>query len=124
MVIRREIEEMRARTSAASTATSAYGRPTSLAMNSTKLQATPRNLATNLFRVQGQDEEVCLKPMICPHHMQIFADNHRSYRDLPARYFEPGTVYREERTGQLSGLTRVRAITQDDGHIFCRIDQI
>jgi len=77
-----------------------------------------------LFRVQGQDEEFFLKPMNCPHHMQIFADNHRSYRDLPVRYFEPGTVYRDEKTGQLSGLTRVRAITQDDGHIFCRIDQI
>ena len=62
--------------------------------------------------------------MNCPHHMQIFADNQFSYRDMPIRYFEPATVYRDEKSGQLSGLTRVRAITQDDGHLFCRIDQI
>ena len=62
--------------------------------------------------------------MNCPHHMQIFADNQFSYRDMPVRYFEPATVYRDEKTGQLSGLTRVRGITQDDGHLFCRINQI
>ena len=62
--------------------------------------------------------------MNCPHHMQIFADNQFSYRDMPVRYFEPATVYRDEKTGQLSGLTRVRAITQDDGHLFCRVSQI
>ena len=62
--------------------------------------------------------------MNCPHHMQIFADNQFSYRDMPVRYFEPATVYRDEKTGQLSGLTRVRSITQDDGHLFCRVDQI
>lgn len=56
--------------------------------------------------------------------MQIFADNQLSYRDMPVRYFEPATVYRDEKSGQLGGLTRVRAITQDDGHIFCRVDQI
>jgi threonyl-tRNA synthetase len=56
--------------------------------------------------------------------MQIFADNQFSYRDMPVRYFEPATVYRDEKTGQLSGLTRVRAITQDDGHLFCRMGQI
>ena len=65
-----------------------------------------------------------MKPMNCPHHMQIFADNQFSYRDMPVRYFEPATVYRDEKTGQLSGLTRVRAITQDDGHLFCRASQI
>ena len=62
--------------------------------------------------------------MNCPHHMQLFADNQFSYRDIPIRYFEPATVYRDEKTGQLSGLTRVRSITQDDGHLFCRISQI
>ena len=62
--------------------------------------------------------------MNCPHHMQIFADNQFSYRDMPVRYFEPATVYRDEKTGQLSGLTRVRSITQDDGHLFCRVSQI
>lgn len=65
-----------------------------------------------------------MKPMNCPHHMQIFADNQFSYRDMPVRYFEPATVYRDEKTGQLSGLTRVRSITQDDGHLFCRVTQI
>ncbi len=77
-----------------------------------------------LFRVSGKDEQFILKPMNCPHHMQIFADNQFSYRDMPVRYFEPATVYRDEKTGQLAGLTRVRSITQDDGHLFCRVDQI
>jgi threonyl-tRNA synthetase len=77
-----------------------------------------------LFRVQGKDEKFFLKPMNCPHHMQIYADNQFSYRDLPVRYFEPATVYRDEKSGQLGGLTRVRSITQDDGHLFCRVSQI
>ncbi|MFZ3016027.1 MAG: threonine--tRNA ligase, partial [Minisyncoccia bacterium] len=77
-----------------------------------------------LFKVKGGDEEFFMKPMNCPHHMQIFADNQFSYRDMPVRYFEPATVYRYEKAGQLSGLTRVRAITQDDGHLFCRVSQI
>lgn len=79
-----------------------------------------------LFKVQGAHEgdDFCMKPMNCPHHMQIFTDNHWSYRELPVRYFEPATVYRNEKSGQLSGLTRVRAISQDDGHLFCRKDQI
>ena len=77
-----------------------------------------------LFRVKGGDEEFFMKPMNCPHHMQMFCDNQFSYRDMPVRYFEPATVYRYEKAGQLSGLTRVRAITQDDGHLFCRVSQI
>ena len=77
-----------------------------------------------LFRVKGGEEDFALKPMNCPHHMQIFAADQFSYRDMPVRYFEPATVYRYEKSGQLSGLTRVRAITQDDGHLFCRINQI
>jgi threonyl-tRNA synthetase len=77
-----------------------------------------------LFRVKGKEDEFVMKPMNCPHHMQIFADNQFSYKDMPVRYFEPATVYRDEKSGQLSGLTRVRAITQDDGHLFCRVDQI
>lgn len=77
-----------------------------------------------LFRVQGKEDKFFMKPMNCPHHMQIFADNQFSYRDMPVRYFEHATVYRDEKSGQLSGLTRVRAITQDDGHIFCRVNQI
>ncbi len=77
-----------------------------------------------LLKVQGQYDDFCMKPMNCPHHMQIFADNQWSYRDMPVRFFEPATVYRDEKPGQLSGLTRVRSITQDDGHLFCRLDQI
>jgi threonyl-tRNA synthetase len=77
-----------------------------------------------LFKVQGKEDKFIMKPMNCPHHMQIFADNQFSYRDMPVRYFEPATIYRDEKSGQLSGLTRVRAITQDDGHLFCRATQI
>lgn len=77
-----------------------------------------------LFRVQGKEEKFIMKPMNCPHHMQLFVDNQFSYRDMPIRYFEPATVYRDEKSGQLSGLTRVRSITQDDGHLFCRTSQI
>lgn len=77
-----------------------------------------------LFKVQGKEESFIMKPMNCPHHMQIFADNQWSYRDMPVRYFEPATVYRDEKSGQLGGLTRVRAITQDDGHLFCMASQI
>ncbi len=79
-----------------------------------------------LFRVSWKEEndKFFIKPMNCPHHMQLYADNQFSYRDMPVRYFEPGTVYRDEKKWQLSGLTRVRSITQDDGHLFCRIGQI
>lgn len=77
-----------------------------------------------LFRVQGKEDKFIMKPMNCPHHMQIYADNQFSYRDIPVRYFEPATVYRDEKSGQLGGLTRVRSITQDDGHLFCRVSQI
>lgn len=80
----------------------------------------------DMFSVWGgtSQEKFYVKPMNCPHHMQLFADNQFSYRDMPIRYFEPATVYRDEKTGQLSGLTRVRSITQDDGHLFCRVSQI
>jgi threonyl-tRNA synthetase len=80
----------------------------------------------NIFHVQGKDknDKFYIKPMNCPHHMQIFADNQFSYNDMPIRYFEPATVYRDEKAGELSGLTRVRSITQDDGHLFCRISQL
>ena len=62
--------------------------------------------------------------MNCPHHTQIYASKPRSYRDLPVRYLETTTVYRDEKTGELGGLSRVRSITQDDSHVFCRQDQI
>ncbi len=72
----------------------------------------------------GVSEEYLLKPMNCPHHIQIFAAQPRSYRDLPVRLAEFGTVYRYEQSGELSGLTRVRGFTQDDAHLFCTVDQV
>jgi len=72
----------------------------------------------------GVSEEYLLKPMNCPHHIQIFAAEPRSYRDLPVRLAEFGTVYRYEQSGELSGLTRVRGFTQDDAHLFCTPDQV
>ncbi len=77
-----------------------------------------------LFHVQGKEEKFLMKPMNCPHHMQIYNNFSWSYRDLPVRFFEPATIYRDEKSGQLLGLSRVRAITQDDGHLFCRVSQI
>ena len=71
-----------------------------------------------------EGEEYMLKPMNCPHHCEIFANKPRSYKDLPLRIAEFGTVYRYEKSGELHGLTRVRSFTQDDAHIFCRADQV
>ena len=71
-----------------------------------------------------EDEEYMLKPMNCPHHCEIYASKPRSYKDLPFRCAEFGTVYRYEQSGELHGLTRVRSFTQDDAHIFCRQDQV
>jgi len=70
------------------------------------------------------DEEYLLKPMNCPHHHQIYASKPRSYRDLPVRLAEFGTVYRYEQSGELNGLSRVRGFTQDDAHIYCTEDQL
>lgn len=70
------------------------------------------------------DDQFMMKPMNCPHHSQIYASQMRSYRDLPVRYYETTMVYRDEKAGELLGLSRVRSATQDDGHIFCRMDQI
>ncbi|HVA11001.1 MAG TPA: threonine--tRNA ligase, partial [Candidatus Dormibacteraeota bacterium] len=79
-----------------------------------------------LFLVKSQEtgDQLVLKPMNCPHHTRIYAARPRSYRDLPIRYLETTTVYRDEKTGELGGLNRVRSITQDDSHVFCRQDQI
>ena len=79
-----------------------------------------------LFMVHSQvnGEEFALKPMNCPHHAQIFASRPRSYKDMPVRYMEATTDYRDEKTGELGGLSRVRSLTQDDSHVFCRNDQI
>ncbi|MBU2220837.1 threonine--tRNA ligase, partial [Patescibacteria group bacterium] len=75
-------------------------------------------------RSQYVADEMFLKPMNCPQHTQIFASRPRSYRDLPIRFSDFAVLYRDERPGELSGLTRLRAFSQDDGHIFCREDQI
>lgn len=78
-----------------------------------------------LFRVSTREgHEYALKPMNCPHHAQIYASAPHSYRDLPVRYCETTTVYRDEQSGELSGLARVLAITQDDAHVFCRESQV
>jgi threonyl-tRNA synthetase len=78
-----------------------------------------------LFKVKGQsDAEFVMKPMNCPHHTQIYDSAPRSYKELPIRYAETTMVYRDEQAGELIGLGRVRSITQDDGHVFCTVDQI
>jgi threonyl-tRNA synthetase len=77
-----------------------------------------------LVKSQETSDELVLKPMNCPHHTRIYASKQRSYRDLPIRYLETSTVYRDEKSGELAGLSRVRAITMDDSHIFCRKDQV
>ena len=76
------------------------------------------------IRTPQEGEEYMLKPMNCPHHCEIFRSSPRSYRDLPLRFAEFGTVYRYEQSGELHGLTRVRGFTQDDAHLFCRPDQL
>ena len=79
-----------------------------------------------LFLVKSQEtsDELVLKPMNCPHHIQIYAARPRSYREMPLKYLEVGTVYRDEKSGELQGLTRVRSLSIDDCHVFCREDQI
>ncbi len=79
-----------------------------------------------LFLVTSQEtsDKMALKPMNCPHHTQIFASKPRSYKDMPVRLLETTTDYRDEKTGELGGLNRVRSLTQDDSHVFCRHDQI
>jgi len=79
----------------------------------------------NLFHVKGKsDTEFVMKPMNCPHHTQIYASTPKSYRDLPVRFVEITTNYRDEQPGELLGLSRVRSLTQDDGHIFCAIEHV
>jgi threonyl-tRNA synthetase len=76
------------------------------------------------IKTPAEGEEFFLKPMNCPHHCEIYKTKPRSYKDLPIRYAEFGTVYRYEQSGELHGLTRVRGFTQDDAHLFCRPDQV
>lgn len=100
---------------------------------------TPHMTRTELYKVSGHYEkyperfdvssiessdDFMMKPMNCPHHVQIYGSVPRSYRDLPVRYMENATTYRDEKHGELHGLSRVRAISMDDGHVFCREDQV
>lgn len=81
--------------------------------------------ADDLFKIETREGHVfAMKPMNCPHHAQIFASEQRSYRELPIRYAETTMVYRDEQSGELSGLSRVLSITQDDAHVFCRVSQV
>jgi threonyl-tRNA synthetase len=79
-----------------------------------------------LFLVKSQEtsDQLVMKPMNCPHHTRVYASQPRSYRELPLRLLETATIYRDEKTGELGGLSRVRAVTMDDSHVFCRRDQI
>jgi threonyl-tRNA synthetase len=84
-----------------------------------------QKFSEELFRVKSHyDQEFVLKPVNCPHHTQIYASRPRSYRDLPLRYVEQTMQYRDEKPGQIGGLQRTRGFTVDDGHTFCRVDQI
>jgi threonyl-tRNA synthetase len=84
-----------------------------------------QKFAKELFEVKSHyGASFVMKPVNCPHHTQIYASKPRSYRDLPIRYMESTTQYRDEKPGEIGGLTRTRGFTVDDGHIFCRVDQI
>lgn len=76
------------------------------------------------FTSTESGDELALKPVNCPHHAQVYASQPRSYRDLPVKYMETTPVYRDEKSGELGGLSRVRAITQDDSHVFCTAEQV
>lgn len=90
-----------------------------------KISGHAEKFEEELFRVKSHyDQEFVLKPVNCPHHTQIYAGRPRSYRDLPLRYIEQTMQYRDEKPGQLGGLQRTRGFTVDDGHTFCRVDQI
>ena len=81
--------------------------------------------AADLFKITTRENHLyVMKPMNCPHHAQIYASEQCSYRELPVRYAETTMVYRDEQSGELSGLSRVLSITQDDAHVFCRVAQV
>lgn len=90
-----------------------------------KISGHAEKFADELFHVKSHyDQEFILKPVNCPHHTQIYASRPRSYRELPIRYIEQTMQYRDEKPGQIGGLQRTRGFTVDDGHTFCRVDQI
>src|SRR5581483_93755 len=78
----------------------------------------------NMFTTESEDRAMAIKPMNCPGHCQLYSMHRHSYRDLPVRYSEPGLLHRNEPSGTLHGLLRVRHFAQDDGHIFCTEDQV
>ena len=82
------------------------------------------NYKDNMFTTESEKRDYAIKPMNCPGHIQVFTTGLRSYRDLPLRYGEFGSCHRNEPSGALHGIMRVRGFTQDDGHIFCTEDQI
>lgn len=91
------------------------------------VQVTTQKYGKDSFQPIGtpeDGEEYLLKPMNCPHHCELYKAIPKSYKDLPVRFAEFGTVYRYEQSGELHGLTRVRGFTQDDAHIFCTPDQL
>jgi len=84
-----------------------------------------QKFSDQLFHITTREgHEFAMKPMNCPHHTQIYASSQRSYKDLPQRYAETTTCYRDEQSGELHGLSRVRAFSQDDAHVFCRMNQV
>src|SRR3989338_5500876 len=89
-----------------------------------KISGHYENYKENMYFTHIEEQEFGIKPMNCPFHIQVYRSHLRSYRELPIRFFELGTVYRFERSGVLHGLLRVRGFTQDDAHIFCREDQL
>ena len=89
-----------------------------------KISGHLEKFKNDIFYVKGKSSEFILKPMNCPHHTQIYSSSMRSYKDLPVRFYETTTTYRDEQAGELAGLTRVRSITTDDSHSFAREDQI
>lgn len=93
------------------------------AMTALSEEGSPCGELSNKLKT-GEVDGFLLKPMNCPHHIKIYASDHHSYRDLPVRLAEFGTVYRWEKSGELGGLTRVRCFTQDDAHLFCTDDQV
>ena len=113
-------------TSCSAAATSRSTRRTSAKWNCTRSPATIPYYADSQFKPieMEDDEQYLLKPMNCPHHIMIYQSKPRSYRDLPVRLAEFGTVYRYEKSGELGGMTRVRGFTQDDAHLFCTEEQV
>ncbi len=125
-IIRQTARRLHQRRAAQARLRSGLHARTSAGSSCTKSRATSRTTADSQFKpIEMKDgERYLLKPMNCPHHIMIYKSKPRSYRDLPVRLAEFGTVYRYEQSGELGGMTRVRGFTQDDAHIFCTEEQV